>query len=32
LWLLLIPGLLGGLLGALLLVWSSDRNFIALMP
>jgi uncharacterized protein len=32
LWLLLIPSLLGGLLGALLLSWSGDRNFVALVP
>jgi uncharacterized membrane protein YfcA len=32
LWLLLIPSLLGGLLGALLLSWSGDRNFVVLVP
>jgi uncharacterized membrane protein YfcA len=31
-WLLLIPSVLGGLLGALLLSWSDDRNFVALVP
>lgn len=31
-WLLLIPSLLGGLLGALLLEWTGDRNFIVLVP
>jgi uncharacterized protein len=31
-WSLLIPRLLGGLLGALLLEWTGDRNFIALVP
>ena len=31
-WLLLIPSLLGGLLGALLLSWSGDRNFVVLVP
>lgn len=29
---LLIPSLLGGLLGALLLGWSGDRNFVVLIP
>ncbi len=32
LWLLLLPSLLGGLLGALLLSWSGDRNFVVLVP
>ena len=32
LWLLLIPSVLGGLLGALLLSWSGDRNFVVLVP
>ncbi len=32
LWLLLIPSLLGGLLGALLLSWSGNRNFVVLVP
>jgi uncharacterized membrane protein YfcA len=31
-WLLLIPSVLGGLLGALVLSWSGDRNFVALVP
>src|SRR5829696_5211562 len=31
-WLLLIPSLLGGLLGALLLSWSGERNFVVLVP
>lgn len=31
-WLLLIPSVLGGLLGALLLSWSNDRNFVVLVP
>jgi uncharacterized protein len=31
-WLLLIPSVLGGLLGALLLSWSDDRNFVVLVP
>ena len=31
-WLLLIPSVLGGLLGALLLSWSGDRNFVVLVP
>jgi uncharacterized protein len=30
--LLLIPNVLGGLLGALLLSWSGDRNFVVLVP
>jgi uncharacterized membrane protein YfcA len=30
--LLLIPSVLGGLLGALLLSWSGDRNFVVLVP
>jgi uncharacterized membrane protein YfcA len=32
LWLLLIPSLLGGLLGALLLSRTGDRNFVELVP
>ena len=32
LWLLLIPSLLGGLLGALMLSWSGNRNFVELVP
>ncbi len=32
LWLLLVPSLLGGLLGALLLSWSENRNFVMLVP
>jgi uncharacterized protein len=32
LWLLLIPSVLGGLLGALLLTWSGNRNFVTLVP
>lgn len=32
LWLLLGPSLLGGLLGALLLNWSGNRSFMALIP
>jgi uncharacterized membrane protein YfcA len=32
LWLLVIPSLLGGLLGALLLGWSGNRNFVVLIP
>jgi uncharacterized protein len=32
LWLLLIPSLLGGLLGALLLSRTGDRNFVKLVP
>ena len=32
LWLLLVPSLLGGLLGALLLSWSDTRNFVVLVP
>lgn len=31
-WMLLIPSILGGLLGALLLSWSEDRNFVVLVP
>jgi uncharacterized protein len=31
-WPLLIPSLLGGLLGALLLSWTGDRNFVVLVP
>lgn len=31
-WLLLVPCMLGGLLGALLLVWTGDRNFTFLVP
>jgi uncharacterized membrane protein YfcA len=32
LWPLLVPSVLGGLAGALLLVWTNDRNFIFLVP
>jgi uncharacterized protein len=32
LWLLLIPSVLGGLAGALLLVWTDSRNFVFLVP
>ena len=32
LWLLLVTSALGGLVGALLLVWTSDRNFLFLVP
>jgi uncharacterized membrane protein YfcA len=32
LWLLLIPSLLGGLLGALLLSWTGNRNLVVLVP
>jgi uncharacterized protein len=32
LWLLLVPSVLGGLVGALLLVWTGDRNFVFLVP
>jgi uncharacterized membrane protein YfcA len=32
LWLLLVPSVLGGLMGALLLTCTSDRNFIQLVP
>jgi uncharacterized membrane protein YfcA len=32
LWLLLIPSVLGGLGGALLLVWTDSRNFVFLVP
>lgn len=32
LWLLLIPSVLGGLLGVLLLSWSGNRNFVVLVP
>jgi uncharacterized membrane protein YfcA len=32
LWLLLVPSLAGGLLGALLLSWSGNRNFVVLVP
>ena len=31
-WLLLIPSILGGLVGGLLLVWTGDRNFLFLVP
>jgi uncharacterized protein len=31
-WLLLIPSVLGSLLGALLLSWSGDRNIVVLVP
>ena len=29
---LLVPSVLGGLVGALLLVWTDDRNFVFLVP
>jgi uncharacterized membrane protein YfcA len=32
LWLLLVASALGGLVGALLLVWTGDRNFVFLVP
>lgn len=32
LWLLLFPSVLGGLVGALMLVWTGDRNFVSLVP
>ena len=32
LWLLFTPSVLGGLLGALLLNWSGNRNFVVLVP
>jgi uncharacterized membrane protein YfcA len=32
LWLLLVPSVLDGLVGAMLLVWTGDRNFVFLMP
>jgi len=32
LWLFLIPSLLGGLLGALLLKWTGNRSFVVLVP
>ena len=32
LWLLLVPSVLGGLVGALMLVWTADRNFMFLVP
>ena len=32
LWLLLIPSVLGGLGGTLLLVWTDSRNFVFLVP
>src|SRR5918994_366994 len=32
LWLLLIPSALGGLVGALMLVWTDDCNFLFLVP
>lgn len=32
LWLLLVPSVLGGLIGALMLVWTSERNFEFLIP
>lgn len=32
LWLLLVPSVLGGLVGALMLVWTDDRNFVFLVP
>ena len=31
-WLLLIPSVLGGLVGALLLVWTNNRNFVFMVP
>jgi hypothetical protein len=31
LWLLLVPSVLGGLVGALLLVWTDNRNFVFLV-
>jgi len=31
-WLLLVTSALGGLMGALLLVWTGDRNFLFLVP
>jgi uncharacterized protein len=32
LWLLLVPSVLGGLVGALMLVWTDNRNFMFLVP
>src|SRR5215210_224312 len=32
LWLLLVPSVLGGLVGALMLIWTADRNFMFLVP
>ena len=32
LWLLLVPSELGGLVGALMLIWTADRNFMFLVP
>ncbi|HSL00288.1 MAG TPA: sulfite exporter TauE/SafE family protein [Rubrobacteraceae bacterium] len=32
LWLLLVPSVLGGLVGALMLVWTGDRNLVFLVP
>jgi uncharacterized protein len=32
LWLLLVPSVLGGLVGALLLVWTDNRNFVFMVP
>ena len=32
LWILLVPSVLGGLVGALLLVWTGDRNFVFVVP
>ena len=32
LWFLLVPSVLGGLVGALLLVWTGNRNFVFLVP
>ena len=32
LWLLLVPSVLGSLVGALLLIWTADRNFMFLVP
>lgn len=31
-WLLLVPSVLGGLVGALLLAWTDNRNFVFLVP
>ena len=32
LWLLLVPSVLGGLVGALMLVWTGDRSFLFMVP
>jgi uncharacterized protein len=32
LWLLLVPSVLGGLVGALMLIWTDNRNFVFLVP